>query len=138
MLKTSDKNRCRSYLEESLKSRHQRIFTDTRFPEENELTIKHLKINEKISHHEQESLETTNNQFSHRDRSYQVHHIQDIKLVYLIHLEKQKTEIRICVRNKRSSKVTKKILVNTTNGAFRNKKIQYLNLGTQSRGWALE
>lgn len=39
-----------------------------------------------------------------------------------MHLKKQKTETRIYLRNKRPAKVTKKILVNIKNEAFRNKK----------------
>lgn len=57
MLKTSDKNRYISYLEENLKYRHQKISTNLSFPKQHEQTNTSKKKKEKISNHEKESLE---------------------------------------------------------------------------------
>lgn len=65
VLKTSDKTDVSIIWRKALKCRQHRLFMDISFPAENELTMKHLKLNEKISHHEGSS-ETTNNQFIHR------------------------------------------------------------------------
>lgn len=59
------------------------------------------------------------------------YHVQDFKLVYLVYSkEKNKWNQRIYVRKRDHSKVTKNILVNTTNLLEKEKN---LDLETQSR-----